>query len=300
MVRRTMKCRLSGPLIAAAWICVVAFAATAGERGGASGTNQVASAPQPGQKMSVDINGIKMAFAWIPPGEFMMGSPATEAGRQDDETQHKVKISKGFWIGVYEVTQEQWEGVMGKNPSDFVGKNRPVDHVNCEDCREFIVKLNSSSARPKDALFRLPTEAEWEYACRAGTTTRYYYGESEDDLYKYGNYCDISSTVTMGQRDTKHDDGYETTAPVGSYKPNKYGLYDMLGNVWEWCEDWYAPYPAGPVTDPVQRDLVDGSRVFRGGGWSNASWMCRSARRGRINPDMRAPDAGLRLVIAPQ
>jgi formylglycine-generating enzyme required for sulfatase activity len=300
MIRYVFERSLCYSLIAAVCILEVASAVAGDERVSFSVTNQIAPPPQPGQKMSVDIKGMKMAFAWIPPGEFMMGSPATEQGREEDETRHKVKISKGFWMGVYEVTQEQWEGVVGKNPSDFVGKNRPVDHVNCDDAREFISRLNLSSARQEGTMFRLPTEAEWEYACRAGTTARYYFGEADDELHNYGNYCDISCTVTMGQRDTRYDDGHSDTAPVGSYKPNKYGLYDMHGNVWEWCEDWYAPYAAGPVTDPVQREPVDGTRVFRGGGWSNASWMCRSARRGHINPDMRGPDTGLRLVIALQ
>jgi formylglycine-generating enzyme required for sulfatase activity len=262
-------------------------------------TNTVAvSTSQPTNSMTIDLRGVKMEFAWIPAGVFMMGSPATELDRQDNETQHKVTISKGFWMGKYEVTQEQWENVMGKNPGSYVGKTRPVERVSWADCQEFIAKLNASPAKPKALVFRMPTEAEWEYACRAGTTTRFYFGDSADDLHNYGNYCDISSAVDMGQRDRRYDDGHSTTAPVGSYRPNKFGLYDMHGNVWEWCEDWFAPYPAGPVTDPVQTQPVVGTRVFRGGGWSNAAGMCRSARRGQINPDMRSEDTGLRLVMA--
>ena len=283
------------------FVFCVAQMVIAGDVAQVADTNKVAvSSSQVTNNLTIDLRGVKMEFVWIPAGEFMMGSPETERDRQDNEMLHKVSISRGFWMGKYEVTQEQWEIMMGRNPGSFNGKTRPVEKVNWDDCHEFIAKLNASQAKVKGLVFRFPTEAEWEYACRAGTTTRYYFGDSEDDLHYYGNYCDMSCSIEMGQRDARYDDGYSNTAPVGSYKPNKFGLYDMLGNVWEWCEDWYAPYPAGAVTDPLQTQPTVGTRVFRGGGWSNAPGMCRSARRGQINPDMRSPDTGLRMVMSAQ
>ena len=185
-------------------------------------------------------NSIGMKFVWIPPGTFMMGSPANEAGRQKDEAQHKVTLTKGFYMGMYTVTQEQWQAVMGNNPSFFKGeKNLPVDTVDWNDCQEFIKKLREKDKK----LYRLPSEAEWEYCCRAGTTTPFHFGQtiSTDQANYNGNF-------TYG--DGKKSVLREKTTAVGSFPANAWGLHDMHGNVYQWCQDWYGNYPQIDVVDP--------------------------------------------------
>jgi eukaryotic-like serine/threonine-protein kinase len=215
----------------------------------------------------------KLEMVLIPTGKFMMGSPASEKGRGSDETQHEVTLTKSYYMGKYAVTQEQWEAVMGNNPSSRTkGVKLPVTDVSWEDCQEFIKKLNVKTA----GGYRLPTEAEWEYACRAGTRTAYSYGDSL----------------------TKSDaniDGYSIKA-VGSYKPNTFGLYDMHGNVVEWCEDWYGDYPAGAVTDPKgpAKGLF---RVLRGGLFREL--LARSSLRAKFAPTPRNWCNGFRLARTP-
>lgn len=166
---------------------------------------------EPGDVQTVDLGGgVTLELVWIPPGTFMMGSPSSEAERDDDETQHQVTLTQGFWMGKYEVTQEQWERVMGNNPSNFKGDARlPVEQVSWEDCQEFIDRLNS---RVSGGGFRLPTEAQWEYACRAGSKTAYYFGGSESGLADYACY-----TTNSGSK----------THSVGQKRPNGWGLLDM-------------------------------------------------------------------------
>lgn len=185
-------------------------------------------------------------FVLIPSGSFMMGSPANEPGRLnipkvDMEALHKVTISKPFYIQATEVTQGQWKQVMGNNPSFFssCGDDCPVEQVSWEDAQMFIKKLNSMEGTDK---YRLPTDAQWEYAARAGTTTRFYTGDSEEDLSRAGWYAGNSG---------------EKTHPVGQKTPNVWGLYDMHGNVWEWVQDWFGfdPYPAGSLTDPEGQSI---------------------------------------------
>ena len=191
---------------------------------------------------------IEMKFVWIPPGEFTMGSPANEEGRRSDETQHRVTLTKGFWLGTCEVTQAQWRSVMGADPKylrNVKGDNLPVEQVPWNECQEFIAKLNSQG----EALVRLPTEAEWEYACRAGTTTAYSFGPDATNLDDYAWHPENSG---------------EGTHPVGQKKPNAWGLYDMHGNVWEWCADWSGDYPTDAVTDPTG-PASGTERVLRGG-----------------------------------
>ncbi len=179
-------------------------------------------------------NSIGMTFVLIPAGTFQMGSPAGEAGRDDDERQHQVTISRPFYLQTTEVTQGQWQKVMGSNPAHFnkCGKDCPVESVSWNDAQEFIRKLNQME---KTDTYRLPTEAEWEWACRAKSTGRFSFGDSEAGLKDYAWFDKNSAAKTQ---------------PVGQLKPNAWGLYDMHGNVWEWCRDWYGRYPAGPVTDP--------------------------------------------------
>ncbi len=195
---------------------------------------------------------VKLEMILIPAGKFVMGSPASEKGHRVNETQHEVTLTKPFYMGKYEVTQEQWDAVMVNNRSFYRGPKLPVTSVSWENCQEFIKKLNAKTS----GGYRLPTEAEWEYSCRAGTTTAYSYGDSI----------------------TKNDSNVEglSTKVVGSYKPNAFGLYDMHGNVWEWCEDWKVDYPKEAVIDPKGPEAGK-NRVLRGGSFTGVGMHSRSA-----------------------
>ena len=247
--------------------------------GGVSETNP---APETGSLKAgavreLTISGVKVRFRWCPPGEFMMGSPSSEAGRDDDEAQHKVRISRGFWLAETETTQELWHAVMGDNPSYFKGNDLPVEQVSWDDCQEFIKKLNSNAR--SGLHFQLPSEAHWEYACRAGT--RGAYNVSVASLDNSGWYSDNSNGATH---------------KVGTKTSNAWGLYDMHGNVWEWCSDWYGGYPSGDATNPTGPKSGSG-RVVRGGGWDNRSGNCRSALRRRFSPGNRDIYLGFRLEL---
>jgi formylglycine-generating enzyme required for sulfatase activity/serine/threonine protein kinase len=213
-----------------------------------------------------------MEFKLLPGGTFTMG--------EGDEA-HEVTLTQPFEIGVYEVTQEQYERVMGINPSEFKAPQNPVEQVSWDDAVEFCRTLSAVPAeKAAGYVYRLPTEAEWEYSCRAGTTTMYSFGNSESGLGGYAWYAKNSG---------------KTTLPVGVKKPNPWGLYDMHGNVNEWCQDWYGDYPSGSVTDPT--GPASGSqRLHRGGSWSSSSGYCRSAIRGRFTPDGRASYLGFRVL----
>jgi formylglycine-generating enzyme required for sulfatase activity len=239
----------------------------------------------------VDLgNGVTMDFVWIPPGEFMMGSPTNEVGREINETQHRVKITKGFWMGKYEVTQKQYKAVMGTNPSEFdLGGGYPVDNVSWEDAGAFCVKVKERTGLE----LRLPTEAEWEYACRAGTTTRYYTGDTEADLGRAGCF---DGNAERGFKIWKWDRRRREPRRVGSFVSNAWGLYDMHGNMWEWCADWYGEYPTGIVVDPLGPENGQ-SRVQRGGSWSFYAQYCRSASRVRYDPSSRSFNDGFRCVL---
>ena len=209
---------------------------------------------KPGKAEVIDFGkGIKLEMVLIPSGKFMMGSPASEKDRLENEKQHEVTITKPFYMGKYEVTQEQWERVMGKNPSETKGAKLPVTDVSWEDCQEFIKKLNAKTS----GGYRLPTEAEWEYACRGGTTTAYSFGD------------------VITPKDANYNIGKPVA--VGSYKANGFGLYDMHGNVWECCEDWYDDYPAGAITDPKGAATGE-NRVMRGGCFFNGNSNSKGAR----------------------
>jgi formylglycine-generating enzyme required for sulfatase activity len=232
-------------------------------------------------------NSIGMTFVYIPPGSFTMGSPSSEPERDDDERQHHVTLTKGFFMQTTEVTQGQWKAVMGSNPSYFknCGDNCPVEKVSWEDVQEFIRKLNRKEGVDR---YRLPTEAEWEYACRAGTTTPFNGGNclSADEANYDGNYP-LDGCPKGSYR--------EKTVPVGSFPPNDWGLYDMHGNVWEWCSDWYGEYPSGSVTDP-EGPSSGSYRVFRGGSWLSYARGCRSASRFLSAPGCRRDLIGFRLA----
>ena len=220
---------------------------------------------------------VKLEMVLIPAGKFKMGSPANEKGRSNNETQHEVTLTNPYYMGKYEVTQEQWEAVMGKNISSTKGAKLPVTDVSWEDFQEFIKKLNAKT----NGGYRLPTEAEWEYACRAGTTTAYSFRDKITP--KDANYYDSEIFKPVA---------------VGSYKPNAFGLYDLNGNVWEWCEDWYANYPAGVVTDP-KGPAKGERRVLRGGSFLDDVSDARSSLRNGIPPSYRLEHVGFRLARTP-
>ena len=228
-------------------------------------------------------SGVSMRFVEIKPGRFMMGSPASEQDRDGDETQHAVTISKPYWLGQTEVTQAQWQAVMGSNPSRFKGDlTRPVEQVSWNDAVEFCRRLSQKTGM----TFRLPTEAEWEYACRAGTTTAYSFGNDASSLGEYG-WFDGNAGFS--------------TKPVATRKPNAWGLYDMHGNVWEWCSDWYGNYPSGAVSDP-QGPVSGTGRVLRGGSWLNRSNLCRASFRFGLEPGLdncAFGDLGFRAARTP-
>ena len=235
-------------------------------------------------------DGMTLELVWCSPGCFTMGSPSTELGRQDDERQHQVTLTKGFWIGKYEVTQRQWETVMGNNPSSFktAGPDAPVESVSWVDCQEFIRRLNFCVS---GGGFRLPTEAEWEFASRGGMMSQGYMYSGGNDLDRVGWWGLHAITISHMNNNTSGN----TTHPVGQMVPNELGLYDMSGNVWEWCQDWYDDYPKGNVVDPAGGDSGSG-RVSRGGCWEIAAKHCRSASRGHDNPQFCRNETGLRLV----
>ena len=235
-------------------------------------------------------------FVLIPAGSFTMGSPVSENERvvtnkgTDIESQHRVTISQPFFLQTTEVTQGQWKRVMGNNPSGFssCGDGCPVENVSWYDVQEFIGKLNKLEGTDK---YRLPTEAQWEYAARAGTTTAYHWGNSPDcSKANYGNfqYEDISNIECKGTNPGE-------TMKVGSFTPNAWGLYDMSGNVFEWVQDWLGLYPTGSVTDPV--GPASGSvRVVRGGSWDYDAESCRAASRYDSAPGDRDSYLGFRLL----
>jgi formylglycine-generating enzyme required for sulfatase activity len=226
--------------------------------------------------------GATIEMVWIEPGTFTMGSPDSEFGRDSNEgPQHQVTISRGFWLGKYELTQGQWQAVMGSNPSYFPGPNRPVEQVSWNDLQSLIGQLNQAAG---NSLYRLPTEAEWEYACRAGATTRWAFGDDEGLVGDYAWYdC---------------NEGCETKE-VGQLNPNTWGLYDMHGNVWEQCQDWYENYSNAAQTDPTgpsDETAMLFAHIRRGGGFSSAVRGTRSAYRDFDSPDARINYLGARLL----
>ena len=298
------------PLFTAFFVLLFLGAAFAGNRAGRA---QFGAGSEAGEARTLTVGGIGYTFRWCPPGEFMMGSPETEEGRDPDEVPHKVQITRGFWLLETEVTQEMWESVMGTTIEEqrdlargvfFAGTGAqfPVYYVNWDDASRFCGRLSEKSGE----TILLPAEEEWEYACRAGTGTALYSGNMKilelcnapalDPIAWYGG--NSSAGYTGGDR----DEGYETrfwtarqywgkdagTHRVKGKKPNAWGLYDMLGNVWEWCSDRYDE---------------DGSaglrRVYRGGSWISPARHCRSAVRGRNNPNHRSIYIGFRIMLVP-
>lgn len=228
----------------------------------------------------------QMRFVLVPAGDFVMGSPVSETGHQTDEQLHKVRISKPFYLGAREVTQREWTIVMGSNPSHFrtFGVDLPVEEVNWFDVHEFIRRLNERG----EGHFRLPTEAEWEYACRAGSADAYAFGAqlSANDANYDGRY------PLPGQRAGEYR-GRPVAA--GSLRPNRWGLYDMHGNVWEWCEDSFCPYTSTSAVDPLGA-CESNLKVIRGGSWYFNADSARCALRYTHRPQDRGFSLGFRVV----
>jgi formylglycine-generating enzyme required for sulfatase activity/uncharacterized caspase-like protein len=224
-----------------------------------------------------EFGGIEMV--WCPSGEFLMGSPEDEADRNDDETQHRVTLTKGFWMAKTETTQGQWESVAGDNPSDFSGEDLPVETVSWVDVQGWLEKMNEKAPLPSGWKWALPTEAQWEYACRAGTKRAF-----AGDLDEMAWYDENSGSKTN---------------PVGTKKANAWGLHDMHGNVWEWCSDRYGEYVIGSSSDPTGGATTGGSRVLRGGSWDYYAQHCRSADRSRVTPGNRLNSLGFRPALVP-
>lgn len=245
------------------------------------------SASDEKRTMLIKFTNTTMKLVRIPSGKFTMGLPMSESGRdKKDGAQRIVKITKPFYMGIYEVTQEQYQEIMGKNPSNFKGAKNPVEKVSWNEavafCEALSKKAGPSKGLPAGMTVRLPSEAEWEYACHAGTTTRFSFGDSDTKLDEFAWYTSNSESKTH---------------PVGQKKCNAWGLYDMYGNVWEWCSDWFNDSSANADTLDPKGPNSGSYRVLRGGSWSYSPWICRSAFRSRDNPDNRYNNIGFRIVI---
>ena len=239
--------------------------------------------------MSFTYKDVVQVFRWCEPGEFLMGSPEDEPQRNSNETQHKVELTKGFWIAETTVTQALWQAVMDENPSRFKGDNNPVDSVSWEGAQRFIKKMNSLKPELKLCL---PSEAQWEYACRAETETPFYFGNQ------------IDSSVVNFNGGYPYDNAEKSeyrkqTVAVRSFPPNDWGLYEMHGNIREWCQDWFGSYPKTSNLEAVTNDPLGTetgeSRVLRGGSWFYLGQLCRSACRGDDDPSGSDGHIGFRL-----
>lgn len=228
-----------------------------------------------------ELTRLKIKFCWCPPGTFQMGSSADAPGHLLNETQFDVTFSNGFWMQQTELTQNQYEQLMGSNPAFFKGPQNPIESLTWTEATEFCRRLSELPPEKKAGnRFRLPTEAEWEYACRAGSTTDFCYGDDEAGLEEYAWY---------------HKNSGRTTHPVAKKLANAWGLHDMHGNVSEWCQDFYGAYPRNAVTDPRGPESGD-KRVLRGGGWFFVPMYARSAHRNAYVPSARYVGLGFRLV----
>ena len=241
--------------------------------------------------LSSFTNNLGMKMMLCPPGEFLMGSPEDEEGHDDSEKLVLVRISRHFWLAQTAVTREQWQALMGNYSSEFNGnKHLPVEQVSWNDAEDFCEKLNTMTTLPSGYRYALPTEAEWEYACRAGTATPFHFGSTLN-----GKKANCDGSYPYGTKEQGPNLGQTTM--VGNYTPNTWGLHDMHGNVWEWCADWYGDRlpggidPSGPATGFT--------RVNRGGSWLSDAAICRAAYRHDFEPDCRIPGLGFRPALVP-
>ena len=243
-------------------------------------------------------------MVWISSGAFVMGSPTSEAERNTNELQHTVTLTKGFYMGKYPVTQGEYLALIGSNPSHFTGNlSRPVEQVSWIDATNYCARLTQQEQTaghlPTGWAYRLPTESEWEYACRAGTTTAFHYGNAlRGGMANFNDHFEYDATSgSTSYIDFPTVPPLAGTTNVGSYLPNAWGLYDMHGNVFGWCQDWSGDYPTGSVTDPPGPPSGQ-FRVYRGGGYDIEATLCRSAFRWFDIPSITYYDLGLRVVLA--
>lgn len=242
-----------------------------------------------GDKVELDLPGdVKLAFAWCPPGTFRMGSEHPE-GYPDEKPVHRVTLTRGFYMGTHPITQAMWKAVMGAEPSQFKGPNRPAENMSWDDCQAFCTAVMAHLG--SRVTVRLPSEAEWEYACRAGTTAEFHFGDViRTDLANYNGTSSWNGSPTGKY--------LAETTDVGSFPANPWGLFDTHGNVWEWCEDWYGPYPVEDQTDPVRREKHSHNRrVMRGGCWNSSPVHCRAAHRYWFAPGHRSGLVGCRVCF---
>ena len=235
--------------------------------------------------MAFTYKGVRQAFRWCEPGTFLMGSSQDEPKREDNEFQHEVTLTQGYWIADTTVKQALWQIIMGYNPSRFKSDKLPVENVSWDDAQVFIAKMNGLKAELKLCL---PTEAQWEYACRAGTTTPFSWGEQIDSSL-------VNFNGTTPYNNGRKSEYRRQTVAVKALPCNDWGLYQMHGNVWEWCQDWYGGYPSQPATDP-QGQESGAYRVLRGGSWLYLGGHCRSASRHSHGPLYRRNHIGFRLA----
>ncbi|MBE2295279.1 MAG: formylglycine-generating enzyme family protein [Phycisphaerales bacterium] len=235
------------------------------------------------------VRNVIQRVRWIWPGRFLMGSPKNEHGRENGEFQHEVTLTQGFWLAETTCTQALWEAVTGENPSRLKGERRPVETVNWNEVQEFIKRLNDAV---RGLTARLPTEAEWEYACRAGTSTPFSFGEdiTPEQVNYNGKYP---------YRDSKKGLSRGETVEVATLPANPWGLYEIHGNVYEWCQDWYGNYPKDSVVDPTGPKIGE-RRVLRGGSWLTDGRNVRSAYRRHVGPSRRIDSYGFRLALGPE
>jgi formylglycine-generating enzyme required for sulfatase activity len=234
--------------------------------------------------------GVRMTFVLVPPGKFLMGSPAYEKDRGDDEALHEVTLTEPFDLGKTEVTQMQYQALTGENPSKFKGADLPVETVSWEEARDYAARLTKRRGDQRD--YRLPAEAEWEYACRGGRPSSQPFGVGDGRALS-SREANFNGNFPCGGADK--GPYLEATSRVGSYPANALGLSDMHGNVYEWCADWYGPYPQGAGTN-ASRPTEVLRRVFRGGCWDSSARYCRAAGRGRSGPGHRNDGLGFRLA----
>ena len=242
-------------------------------------------------------NALGMKFRLVKPGSFMMGSPKSESRRFADEEQRRTTIATPYYLSVYQTTQAEWRAATGENPSKrSTSKTAPVESVSWFDCADFLEKINSEAYLLElqkylgvNWRYAFPTEAQWEYACRAGTTTAYYFGDAPDER---------AANFGKGNLENAKQSKEATTLDVGSFPPNPWGFYDMCGNVCEWCFDFYADYDFNDSVDP-KGGRANAERVARGGSWRSVPENCRSASRFNFLPTFRGDVCGLRVAIVP-
>lgn len=232
------------------------------------------------------LNSLSMRFVQVPAGAYRMGSPTDEEGRDDDEEQQDVEFAEPFWIGMHEVTQEQFTSVMGYNPSVFQEADHPVENVTWEEAVTFCRKLSElPQERNAGRSYRLPTEAEWEYACRAG----------KQEAYAFAKRLTLAN-ANFAPPPQRVGEDLPATTPVGKYSANAWGIHDMHGNVWEWCQDWYKPHAAAYPPSANTDEEDSGRRVVRGGSRADPPVNCRSAKRRGLRPTV-ALGNGFRVVM---